>query len=328
MFDWSWFAWLQRLIVVTIPTSGRHTNPLYMYEVRRVRHLKARRQIFRYVAVLSLPCIVIPILFALGFDAAAILANSPTSATPLTVLRAELGRALGYLLIANGVCMFMVDLAALTTAVTVSEFYRTDSFWELVLITTIRAEDVIEAKQAATELRAWRATGIELALRAALGSCMALITITLMLDSARRPGWLDLVLSSIAVAAFIGFLIYEPYWRMRATVAIGLRIAAREANPAILILRVISRAVILWMARIVALVFALFVLLNVLLVPALVMGRDTYAVGFTVVGLCVALFASTQGFYNRSQLEALYHATVALIQHDRFERRSPEYGLE
>lgn len=307
----------------TIPDDQMY-RVLYRYESRRIKHLANVVALRRYLILICIPFVFFPILFSLrvysGQEYKAAYTTSYSGRqvyyeSPGAYLRAQVSNAAA---IAFGISlcfMFGADLFALIVAVIASDYDRRDDYWDLLRLSMLNPESVVASKQAIGQTYAWRVTAWEIGLRATVTTLLAISTITLLIDN-NRLNLFDILVAFLSVIGFGAWLIYEPYWRLQSTVAVGLRIAARQYHPLIIYLNVAARALLLWIGRIFILMFVGFAFLNVLFIPALSGNRSDFATGITVIGLCGILFIVTQSYYMRIVEHSSYIAAHFIFRRE------------
>ena len=106
--------------------------------------------------------------------------------------------------------------------------------WDMLRLTPLPSRDILLAKFAAAQLRAWHVMMVDITLRI---TSIALIVVAFASSPMSRGILQELFnRTTLAVLTFYGILgavyILEPLWRMRAVVALGLAISARVHNPA------------------------------------------------------------------------------------------------
>lgn len=171
--------------------------------------------------------------------------------------------------------------------------------WDLLRLTAVREGELVLAKHATTQLRAWRATMWVIGLRIITSLIAAIGFFARYLDATNPSvrnslgfGLLFVVFSLVPFVVLFGIFALEPLWRMRAVTALGMVISARVRDGASAALLAVATVLALWIVQalvLVAVVAGLGVLLFVL---------------FNVLGLCaptilpLIVFPTVYGFYS------------------------------
>jgi hypothetical protein len=220
-------AWLER----AMPPIALHLyDPLFKYEIRRVRWGQTQHQLTSYsLLILWLVPILVLGLWMLLLD------NVGSYYARDTFI--------GLLLIFGIGANFLLDMVSLTAALhSVSSDMRAGR-WDVLRLTDLDAQQFVGAKYALAQVRAWRVMALVMSLRISL---IAFLVIRLEL------------LPVVLVLAGYGLVyILEPLWRMRALVALGLAIATRLRNMTYALIAGLSAMLVMWAAQ------SLFVLIVV-----------------------------------------------------------------
>jgi hypothetical protein len=242
--------WPMPHILVNIP------NPVFSYEIRRVRWLKSVESLRRYsqYVLYGLHAFIIGwwflsiavhllsnyTLYSSGsFNASVAVHNIYDVAELIITL----------ILFANVGVTLLAD--AYYTMVTVNSINQqvVSGHWDILRVTPLPEDDILSAKYAISQILAWRLMAIETALRVLsivfipvliistpllysgnlLTSLLAFVTapvIILFVIVAVAP-------VSIPVLILLLMYIFEPYWRMQAVLAFGIAVSARIQNTTI-----------------------------------------------------------------------------------------------
>lgn len=142
----------------------------------------------------------------------------------------------------------ILDLASLAFTLNSIDVPDNPKWWDLLRLAVDRPESVIIAKHTVAQVRAWRVMVIVLSLRA----CLALVgVIHLFGTTSGFDGYLPpsqyLLIPTLVV--FGATYVIEPFWRMGAMTALGLRISARVKNTAMAALVGFGAVVAVWIVQ-------------------------------------------------------------------------------
>jgi hypothetical protein len=124
------------------------------------------------------------------------------------------------------------------TMVTINSInhYITSGQWDVVKITLVKDQTMLDAIYAVAQIRAWRMMMYDVAMRL----CGVLVIFFLAISAIMRNGLylgklnLDAVFAIIiflvVAGIWVGLYVVEPLWRMRALTAVGLALSARITN--------------------------------------------------------------------------------------------------
>jgi hypothetical protein len=190
------------------------------------------------------------------------------------------GNAIGYynalwqivlfLLVISVLDRFVLDFSAATGMLNSIRQDIDDQRWQLVQLTDISSKEVIRAKYAVGQIKAWRllTTVIGLRLSTVVIALLALLVIPLLSPLLNfRPMRMDYfdpyavtaaafraspgeaftaLMIWVALAIALAVYIYEPRWRLRALTAASLAISSRLRDPALGLLSAIGAVLGLW----------------------------------------------------------------------------------
>lgn len=324
---------LRRMLTIRLPDSPPDSlietnNPIYQFLRRRMVRPFTGSKIRLAMSTMFLLFALIPVLFALSYYHQlnqSISLNAPVPRLAASLVRFEMDRAISLSLGVTAVLSFglMVIGDLFTLAVTAGSTHlpRDKGHWELVTLTGIAPIRVIEAEQAIGQIRAWWFTILEMAVRITLTSLLFILAFTtgfvyFEASGSTRQFTLSSVVLPIIFAAVLGlWMSYEPYWRMRAMVATGVRISIQVRNPILLVLITIGS--MLWMRT--RQVFVLLALFLIFTQAALALSRyNETSIAFITVFVAVLLFVS-RSFYVAVTIRETQDASDRVFDHDRID---------
>lgn len=180
--------------------------------------------------------------------------------------------------------------------------------WDLLRLTALKPQAILDAKYSGAQLRTWRILMIEISLR--LLTVLLIAVPTLFVVTPEMLHFTSLLDGSFLVMCFVLFVqlgiaviyVREPWWRMRAIVALSLAISASVRQEAYAVLAALG---VLLAIRIVQITLFVGVPLFVMLT-----GRDTF--GFAMLCLLpymvALLYGTTFWLYNFLRVSALRFA--------------------
>jgi hypothetical protein len=175
-------------------------------------------------------------------------------------------RLLGVLLIPISVIVALVaDVHYIIVTVGSIGPQLSNGEWDMLRLTPLRSKDILMAKYAAAQIRAWHVMFVDLTLRIAT---ITLIVIVLVSSLMSRSFLQDVFNgSTLALLLFYGILatvyILEPLWRMRAIVALSLAISARFHDSAVATLTGFAALLLMRLSQLVLLLLTGFIFLPV-----------------------------------------------------------------
>lgn len=154
---------------------------------------------------------------------------------------------------------WLMDFACVFAAFNSIRGRVNSAHWDLLRLTPMQRETIIEAEYSVAQARAWRSLSMVLGLRIA-ALVLLLAQVLLLPPAIERAGgqvynstYADPGLFLIVVGFILFFAVYlvEPFWRMRAVTALGLAVAAlfRGIIPAAL--TAFALLVAMWIAQVV-----------------------------------------------------------------------------
>ncbi len=211
-------------------------NPIFDSELRHMRWPRSITDLKRYgLYVLVALHLLIGAGWLLGHVATMPFINSATLLTYTVILSSGV------------VIMIVSDLYyALTTVGTINHQIA-EGQWDLLRITDLRGENILLAKYAIAQIRAWRLMTVEIGIRVAGIVFVALLNLQLSL----------VLLITFPVSIYLAILIVaylaEPLWRMRAVVALGFAIGAWIHNYPFAVLAALGTTLVMQLSRLVVL---------------------------------------------------------------------------
>ncbi|MCE7948829.1 MAG: hypothetical protein DYG88_15510 [Chloroflexi bacterium CFX4] len=204
--------------------------------------------------------------------------------------------------------MLAADVAHVFTTVTHLGAEMRSGQWDLLRLTALKPQAILDAKYNSAQLRTWRILMLEISLRLfttlLIGVPTLFVTIT---DILRFTNFVDSNLLMICFVLFVQLgiaVIYvrEPWWRMRAIVAVSLAISASVRQEGYAVLAALG---MLLAIRIIQVALVIGIPLFVMLI-----GRDTF--GFAMLCLIpymvALLYGTTFWFYNFLRVNMLRFA--------------------
>lgn len=166
------------------------------------------------------------------------------------------GQILNLCLMGTFFANHLLELRCLAlTFTTISDEKRTGR-WDLLRLTTIRRESIVEAHYRLSQIYLWQATMGVIAMRAAL--LMVVAIHNLLLPQMGGSGALqvnrfgDMLLFNgllITLAAFVYAYLADPMWHMRAFTALGLMASARTSTLMSAVTVVLPLCLVIWVVE-------------------------------------------------------------------------------
>jgi hypothetical protein len=172
--------------------------------------------------------------------------------------------------------------------------------WDLLRLTAVREGELVLAKHAGAQLRAWRSMATVIGLRVAVALVSLIFFAHEYVWSTRRFGFDAgapfgyFILNLLPFALLYGVFIIEPLWRMRAVTALGMVISARSTDASASALSAMGALLAFWLAQLVvaAAVVAGF---SVLLFSIALFGIGALCAPLLAL---LVLFSTLYGFYS------------------------------
>jgi hypothetical protein len=268
-------------------------DPLFRYEIRRVRWGQTRQQLVEY----SLRVLVIIQPLVLVLWGLFILATpNRLTASSYVVFSATIA-FLGWLFVAGIAAGLFLDCLSMTAAVNSFRRDINGGQSDLICLSGIYAEQFVSTRYAVVQARAWRIMAVVSSIRLAI--LPVIVMGTLLVPK------LLLVVFDLFIFAFGYWLIYciEPLWRMRAVTELGLAISARVHSPSAALLAAMTAIAMLWGIQVL-----------VIGVIASMLAADTRYASFFLVVICGPLIALPlslliRAFYSCLQSQAIGDTT-------------------
>jgi hypothetical protein len=278
----------------------RADHPVLAREARRVRWLKRAGTPGRYALRIILLVLGIVLALYIGWLALEWIQAQRPFFYPWSLYRSS-ADFLVILVAVSLLATLPLDYVSITAALNSISGEMVAGTWDLLRLTAIREGELVLAKHATSQLRAWRTTMWVVGLRIA-ASLFVLIMLLTQYFSGTRPMWfvasgedgLSFMFNFIQFAALITIFILEPVWRMRAVTALGMVISARSRDGASSALTAMGVLLALWLAL--AVVFAALIAgLSVLLFTVAAFGVGALCAPLLLLFVIVP---TVYGFYS------------------------------
>ena len=288
----------------------RPDHPLIVRETRRLRWLKRAGTPGHYSVQIILLVISIVLVLYVGW----LVFYVPPSWSPDQWLSYKTS---DFLIRLGGLSLLAIvplDYVSITASLNSISGEITNRTWDLLRLTALRQGELVLAKHAITQLRAWRTTIWVIGLRIAVSLVAATSFVARFLDASNPAvsdsmglGFLYFCFSFVPLAALVGIFVLEPLWRMRAITSLGMVISAWVRDSAFATLLAIAMVLVLWFVQALVL-FTLIAGLSAVMV-----------VLFSVIGLCapfilpLIVFPTVYGFYSIVKTWGLRQVTRRLF---------------
>lgn len=201
--------------------------------------------------------------------------------------------------------------------------------WDLLRLTALREEGIVNAKYAAAQLRGWRLMTIVVSARVSVLTIFLLFILILPYfiygyNSFLR-GFFDSLIydplsTLIGLATFVLtclVFVLEPLWRMKTMTALGMAVSAQVLNPALATLAGIGSVLAVWLAQtvIAASLGAGMALFSPIVFFPFASGSAVIASLFVLLA-CVVTSATILGFYHLLQSWALRRVMCRIFKFD------------
>jgi hypothetical protein len=236
-------------------------NPVFDFELRRIKRLALPNRLWWYGALVqTLPCLAVAVLYGVQLLGVVYAYNNGYSSTPsnygylyysyshlsqfynmISVWAAILLLAVGLMVIAGSINYLAVSIHTINQQMN-------SGHWDMLRLSPLPDEDIYEGKLRTAEIRAWRVMNIEVALRLMLITLIVMVimlppnTLVLgqdyfsnssiggnLLESLQRDTFYTcLLLVMLTICAVVW--VFEPRWRMRTLLAMGLSLSSRVRN--------------------------------------------------------------------------------------------------
>lgn len=230
------------------------SNPLFALETRHLPNGSTAQALIsdsgKVVLIVCAALLAIWLLLTLAYPRR--LAFQTPIGLEFTLIAAALSMLLNFILDILGI------LAAF--AGSFEETNADNESRELLRLTPLTAKDMVISRHGAAQVRVWRVMTFIVASRIAV---VLMLVLDLLYEFFRVPGYVLLTdtlssmvsfFSSILVfvlvvaAAVLG--IFEPYWRMKALIALGVAVSAHALSPVSRVLRAVWALVLFWLGQV------------------------------------------------------------------------------
>jgi hypothetical protein len=226
----------------------RDENPVFDYELRRVKRLATPGRLWLYSAVLqAIPLVLIPSFYFLSLIIMRQVYLSNSSYYTYGLYSNWSGFA-GVTLFGAGVLAFFGGIYYMAVSIYSINKQINDGHWDMLRLSPLAETSVLRAKETIAHIRAWRLMQVEVALRLTpviIGGLLlvfdprdmaqgnSIVGQTSFLESMAR-GFAERPLATLAqlvtLVVFPYVWIMEPRWRMKTITALGLALSARVRN--------------------------------------------------------------------------------------------------
>jgi hypothetical protein len=275
-------------------------NPLFTFEVRRVRWGQSAQSMLTYSGRLMLVVCAVLMLLWLLVSFRDIRQNS-------------VGDFVILLLGASFLASLALDTTSMASALGSINGEITSGRWDLLRLTLLTVPQIVAAKHGAAQVRAWRLMTLIIALRVAV-LLMALASFLLILVHSRSfngvtaAQTLNAIIGQLVITVLGILYILEPWWRMRTVTALGVAISARARQPISVVLAAGGAVFGLWLLQgFVALVVAFGVGLIILPLTLLEASVNQLVICSPLIFL-ILIIAIVYGFYSIVQTWGLRSA--------------------
>ena len=227
-------------------------NPVFEFELSRIKRLASPDRLWLYSALIQVvPALILLAVFFLAMNnyIAHYFQNNPSSGYYYysSFEQGASGWA-GILLAVAGILFLVGDIYYLAVSVHSINNEINSGHWDLLRLTPMDDEDIIEAKLATAHIRAWRVMNLEVTVRVMLLTlfwALLLFPVRAFLTGegffGRSSIWRSVAqqiqerpfstsFAIITVLLLMLVFVLEPRWRMRSLTALGLYISSRVHN--------------------------------------------------------------------------------------------------
>lgn len=231
--------------------SIRNENPVFDYDLRRVKGRNSPGRLWAYSALLqTFPVVLISIAYFARLRSFALQYGTASADTYYhhSFFYSGWSTLIAITLVVSVLTAFVGGLHYMSVSIHSINTQMNTGHWDMLRLSPLDDDTVLRAKEAIAHIRAWRLMHIEIALRMAqitygvLGLCFHPLDAvsgqwlagenSIIGYMAREFGERPLsVLVRITLLVAIGYVwIMEPRWRMRTITTIGLALSARVHN--------------------------------------------------------------------------------------------------
>ncbi len=297
-------------------SNNMQRHPLFRYEIRRVRwgfsEVRIRSYSLRVFLTVSIILFTVWLLLSLAFSTPPPYSYSQQSQASWFV-RGSGPQILLLLIIAAIGVNLILDFASLLSGVNSINGEISAGRWDLLRLTALREDGIVNAKHAAAQVRGWRMLAVTVSIRIAtiiLGLFIfSFLPLIMLGDGSFFTGLSEtLVLEPFAMlfafaALVLTLAVYviEPYWRMKAMTALGLVISSYVLNTPLATLASVGAIFATWLAQTVIAAMLVFGL-GFLLSPTLFLFSSSATFGLFYMLVAAGVTAATiYGFYTLLQ---------------------------
>ncbi|MBZ0282504.1 MAG: hypothetical protein K8L97_17320 [Anaerolineae bacterium] len=287
-------------------------NPLFKIELRRAHTARSGSQLAQYTLRIA-GIMLTGLLLLWGIAVYSAFKEHNASATVYYTRYEIIGASnqiLVWLFVVSLGANLLLDMRCMTSGLGSISSEITSGRWDLLRLTLLPEEYIVDAKYALVQVRSWRWMTVIVSARLAFVIILLLHSFLLPFLVYEQP--FDLLLSNFLSpmalylltggTVLIGIFVIEPFWRMHALTALSLAISARIHRAASAFLVAFAAIVIIWITQIV-IIGAFF--------------WFTISLSFVAVICSVLIFAVfafvVWFFYNTLRGRSLRHTTAYLM---------------
>lgn len=300
---------LQRYLPFAEIAKGNPHNPLFKVEIRRVAGMQNPQQMLSYsrwvFGIILAGTLALWLLSIYGaWDRLSV-----RNYYDYRVYNAS-NQVLLWVFVISLLSNFLLDMRCMIAGLGSISTEIISGRWDLLRLTLLRMEYMVEAKHAVAQVRSWRWMVIIVSLRAT--SIILVLLQAFVLPLILGAGFSSYAFSSLFtpfnlyIFVGIGILaavwIVEPYLRMRALTALSLALSARIHNLTYAFLAAFVAIVLVWISQIIIIAVFLFASISMSLVAL-------YCSPF--IFLCFAIFVWV--YYRSLKNSSLRRATDRLL---------------
>lgn len=220
-------------------------NPLFNLEIKRVRFAETPDRLARYTRWVL---VVGTVVFALAMF---LILQSTRNYAPYVSDENVLFWFVVIGILADG----MLDIACMVSGLSVISSEIASGRWNLLRLSGLRFNDIVAAKYALTQVRAWRAMVLIIAFRLAVAFILTreLVVTSGISIISNLLGWYALA----CLAGLVAVYLIEPFWRTCSVTALSLVISAYGSSVSFAFLAAFFAIVLLWIVQVV--IIAVFI---------------------------------------------------------------------
>lgn len=306
-------------------------HPVFRREVRRVRRGLSEARIRGYSLRIFL--IVYVIIFVAWLLLSLVLSTSPSyayypqSPTEWFVYQSS-PQVFALLIVLTIGANFILDFSSTLAALGSINSEILEGRWDLLRLTALREEGIVNAKHAAAQVRAWRAMAVIVGARVSIIILGLFIFPVVPLIMLGDTGFFDTLGESFfhepfgTLFAFASLMLtlavylVEPYWRMKAMTSLGMVISSYILNPPLATLAGVGAIFAVWLLQIVIAGMLIFGL-GFLLSPTVFLFSSSAGFAVFYILIAVAITGATiYGFYTLLQNWSLRRVITRVYKSD------------